>query len=407
MPAVEFVVPEKGHGGLASVLSGLESSPVEQPFAQNRIDFVAAFSRALSRAGRGLPEIQALAFWIRKAALNRLRNDFSNLWDEKLISMPRGTVFHVPPANVDTLFVYSLVLSLLVGNRNIVRLSARTSEQTSLIIETLRQVLELHPKVARTICMLRYGYDQSITQEISSQCDVRVIWGGDATVRTIRQTSLPPQATELTFPDRFSMAALKGSAYAELNENGRDQLVEKFYNDSYWFDQLGCSSARLILWVGSADSSVQATDFWQRLMRVIEAKGYSVDTSSAIAKLGQSLQSVVEGGAETYSAFANTLTVIKVSQFPEVRGEFCGGGLFYQLSMESLLDLVPHVKRSDQTLASFGFSAQEVGQLVSELKGRGIDRIVPFGKALEFDRVWDGYDLLQEFTRRVSIDVEN
>jgi len=35
--------------------------------------------------------------------------------------------------------------------------------------------------------------------------------------------------------------------------------------------------------------------------------------------------------------------------------------------------------------------------------GRGIDRVVPFGQALSFASVWDGYDLLTEFTRLTTL----
>jgi hypothetical protein len=39
------------------------------------------------------------------------------------------------------------------------------------------------------------------------------------------------------------------------------------------------------------------------------------------------------------------------------------------------------------------------------LQGRGIDRIVPFGDALSFGTLWDGYDLLAELTRTISVAV--
>ena len=39
-----------------------------------------------------------------------------------------------------------------------------------------------------------------------------------------------------------------------------------------------------------------------------------------------------------------------------------------------------------------------------EADGPGLDRLVPFGQALTFNRYWDGYDLLQEFTRRVYLE---
>ena len=37
------------------------------------------------------------------------------------------------------------------------------------------------------------------------------------------------------------------------------------------------------------------------------------------------------------------------------------------------------------------------------LYGRGIDRIVPFGQALSFGTLWDGFDLLAELTRTIHI----
>jgi hypothetical protein len=37
------------------------------------------------------------------------------------------------------------------------------------------------------------------------------------------------------------------------------------------------------------------------------------------------------------------------------------------------------------------------------LGGRGVDRIVPFGSALTFGAIWDGYDLPREFTRLTTL----
>lgn len=41
---------------------------------------------------------------------------------------------------------------------------------------------------------------------------------------------------------------------------------------------------------------------------------------------------------------------------------------------------------------------------VKGVKGvKGIDRIVPIGATMEFDLVWDGYDLTRELTRVVTM----
>ncbi|MBH9788303.1 acyl-CoA reductase, partial [Clostridioides difficile] len=57
----------------------------------------------------------------------------------------------------------------------------------------------------------------------------------------------------------------------------------------------------------------------------------------------------------------------------------------------------------DQTIAYFGFKREELENLVEAISTRGIDRIVPIGKALDFNGVWDGQSFLTSFTREVVI----
>lgn len=399
---VDVLVPQRYRADIHDILNELNASPVTMPFAEARAEFVHELSRALARAGKGSPEIQALAFWMRRTELRRMSDDLEAHTADHVVLTPRGTVFHVPPANVDTLFVYSLVLSWLAGNRNVVRVSSRATGQSQLILDTINDVLSTHPDVARSTVLLTYGHEQQITAAISAACDTRVIWGGDATVESIRRFPLPPHATEVTFPDRFSMAAIKTHTYADLDPDQRDNLAERFFNDNYWFDQLGCSSARLVIWVGDEPGPL-TEDFFGRVKQVTERKGYAVDTSAAIAKLGQAHRSMIDDQVTAYSRYDNTLTVVDVAEFPSARGEFCGAGLFYQMHLTSLTQLTEHVTRTDQTLAAFGFARQELLDLVKMLAGRGVDRIVPFGQALSFDRIWDGYDLLGELMRRVVV----
>ena len=59
--------------------------------------------------------------------------------------------------------------------------------------------------------------------------------------------------------------------------------------------------------------------------------------------------------------------------------------------------------RIAQTVSHFGFTKDELTGFASALGGRGVDRIVPFGSALAFSAIWDGYDLLAEFSRLVNV----
>jgi hypothetical protein len=40
---------------------------------------------------------------------------------------------------------------------------------------------------------------------------------------------------------------------------------------------------------------------------------------------------------------------------------------------------------------------------LEETRPVGIDRIVPMGKAMDFALIWDGYDLIRQMSRRVTI----
>ncbi|MCM8756568.1 MAG: hypothetical protein NC817_00845, partial [Candidatus Omnitrophica bacterium] len=97
-------------------------------------------------------------------------------------------VLHFPPANIDTLFIYSWFLSLLVGNINIIRLSQDYEEQAEILLRIVEMLLEEEKfnLIKERILLLTYGHEDKITEERSKYCNIRVIWGGDETIKKIR-----------------------------------------------------------------------------------------------------------------------------------------------------------------------------------------------------------------------------
>jgi len=80
-----------------------------------------------------------------------------------------------------------------------------------------------------------------------------------------------------------------------------------------------------------------------------------------------------------------------------------GAGVFAFTTADSLAQIAPLIARRDQTFSHFGFTHAELTAFAQQLNGRGIDRMVPFGQALNFAGIWDGYDLIREFSRLVTI----
>jgi hypothetical protein len=318
------------------------------------------------------------------------------------VLVPRGLVFHVPPANVDTIFVYSWLMSVLAGNRNVIRLSPRASEQTAIICRVFNEALAEAPAALKqNTVILRYGHEREITQAISAVSDVRILWGGDASVNELRSVPLPPHAKELTFPDRYSFAIMRTSRYQESDEEARDQLADRFFNDVFWFDQMACSSPRLLIWLGDAAvTNAASEDFLVRVRTRAQQRGYQVQPQTRINRFSFACRAAINGNATGYRDLGE-LVVLDVDTTLELNREHCGGGLLLQTRISALEELERFVSRRDQTMTYFGFDAADLAVLAARLNG--LDRIVPFGQALNFNRFWDGYDLLQELTRHVSL----
>ena len=114
------------------------------PFAPERVDLVASVADALLGATRSTASGPAahFAFWTRRAALMKLAASFAARVPQHALARPRGLVFHLPPQNVETVFLYSWALSYLAGNANIVRLPQAISARMRAIVDLFLERLE-------------------------------------------------------------------------------------------------------------------------------------------------------------------------------------------------------------------------------------------------------------------------
>ncbi len=334
--------------------------PSLPPFAQQSIQFAAALSTRLltDSAARPYPELQALGFWIRKAELLKLRDQFATLGGPCCTLVPRGIVLHVPPSNVDTLFVYSWLLAMLTGNRNVVRLSQSETPVATLLCQVVRDLfrLEDYRDIGARTRFVRYGHEVEVTSALSSVADVRVLWGGDRSITALRATPLPPWGKEITFPDRWSLCAINAPVWSGLSDIARTGLAEQFFNDAFWFDQAACSSPRLVVFCGVRELCCAASDeFFARVADVARARGFRWETGTVLQKILFSHQAVLDRHVVRVQTLGNELTVLHLKELAGLERSQPGGGLFFTVQLDNLLDLVPHVDRRDQSLSVFGF----------------------------------------------------
>ena len=188
------------------------------PFATERIELIASVAETLlgARGSAASGPAAHFAFWTRRAALSKLAAGFAARTPANTLARPRGLVFHLPPQNVETVFLYSWVLSYIVGNANIVRLpheiSARMRSIVDLFLEGLR-ALEDDSQL-----FVHYPSQSDLGAKISALSDARVVWGGDAKVALFAPLPLRSGGKSIWFGDRFSFSAINGAALDKLDD---------------------------------------------------------------------------------------------------------------------------------------------------------------------------------------------
>lgn len=408
--AIHPLVGASSGEDLAMILRRLDSLRAWRPFDERAINFVGKLSQKIltSRHVRAFPELAALGHWFRKARLIEMARPYCTPVRGE-VQIGRGLAFHIAPSNVDSVFMYSSLISLLAGNTNLVRVSQSGGPQQALLIAILEEIAQSreHADVVDRFVLLTYPHDDSITQQISEACMVRVIWGGDATVRAIRAVPLRPMAIELCFADRFSAAALSAEAVVKADNAAFRKLIQGFYNDTFWFSQQACSSPRMVAWVGNdADVDAAKRRFWPALTKEVEERGVENAPAMVMARLEAAFEYAAYGLAELsqdirLTSFPTKLE-LSTDSLAEVREIHCGYGLFVQMRLQTLAEIGPKLTDKEQTLSVYGFEEKNYLDLISTLPQRALDRIVPVGSALAFEQVWDGEDLITAFTRRIS-----
>jgi hypothetical protein len=388
-------------------LEALEQAQNLRPFGQVQQAFAAALSRRLttSPATRVHPELVALGFWLRAANITRVARVFEEAHRGR-IYLPRGLVFHIAPSNVDTIFVYSWFISLLCGNRNVVRISSKESPQTAALLSVLGDLLarDEWQEIATRTLVVRYGHEAATTASLSARCDMRVVWGGDETVKALRAFALSPHATELAFANKFSACVLDAQSVLDASPPALGRLAQNFYNDSYWFGQMACSSPRMVFWLGDEKRVHDAAArFWPAIARELDVHSTELAAADSVNKEVAVDSLAIEERGVHIDTEDHRMTRVWMPTTGIHDRLHCGAGLFHETRIDELRQLVPRLSRKIQTISQYGVAPERWIDFLHSFLPTGIDRVVPVGRALDFEPVWDGFDLLISFLREVTV----
>jgi hypothetical protein len=372
---------------------------VARPGASDRADLLAELGRRLRDN-----EFPALAFWLRPANVAALAALASGSQDGAVRSLARGTVAQFLPGNTPVLGAYTWSLSFLCGNRTALRMSSRTPAAE---LDTYSAILDLLAErgLAASTTLVTADPDASDFQALAAAADVRLIWGSDATVETIRRLPAAPSCHDVTFGDRQSLAAIAAPALLSLSADKLAALASRFVAEVAWSQHQACSAPRAIIWIGDEQACDSAAS---RFTAAIEAVDNPlVTTLSAgghLDRLTWAQLSVAQRSARGFTTLRNGLTLLDGTIAQRSDGTW-PAGLITVSAVAALPELAAYLSPSHQTLALFGFSGPECNALLDRIAPASIRRIVPIGASHQFGPVWDGYDLIDELTTKVLVAV--
>jgi hypothetical protein len=374
-------------------------------FDEQRLGFLADLSTALLEISdtRSLPDVVTFAFWCRRANLAKIAAGSNG----GRLKVGLGLVFHISPANVPVNFAFTLAFGLLAGNSCVVRLPSKESRSATVISDAIASLLltQQHANLIPHIHIIRFGHDDQINEFWLDTADGRVVWGGDATIAHMRSLRTRSRSREVAFPDRYSLCAIEPKEVLAATKEELDHLCVQLFNDVYLMDQFACSSPQLLSWIGQEGEIEEAKGrLWAAFVKHIKSR-YSMEPIHVMDKFVAACSNILSNAnVEHVERHDNLLYRVELSALSfrqqEQRGYF---GTVHEVSLQNLAQLAPIIDDRFQTLTYYGFDREQLERFVVENRLRGVDRIVPVGKALDMGIIWDGYDIISNLSRIVDI----
>lgn len=160
----------------------------------------------------------------------------------------------------------------------------------------------------------------------------------------------------------------------------------------------------MVVWMG--DKKQEAKDlFWKYEHDLVKRK-YQFQSIMGINKLTSSLLLAVamegvriEQGEDNYIIRVNVPRVD--SNLMQLKDN---SGYFFEYDCDDILDIRDFCNNTHcQTIGFLGEKATIMPLLLSGIKG--VDRVVPIGKTMDYDFIWDGYNLVERLTRIIKVNI--
>ena len=354
-------------------------------FSEDRVTVVKDFLREInaSTSDKLHNFWVSLKFSLRDSVINRSK---ANLAPSRY---GVGLVIQFAPSITPISALQFALFSVLYGNQIITKISERSEEFIRSIENFNDANKELSNRLAKYCQFITYDAKRlEITNLLQSRAGLRVIWGSNDSIQEIRKSSLNPGSSEITFPDRLSILAVRGAFIDNLEDKDFEKAITNAARDIYEYDHGACSSPFRIFWLGSNVSDHSFQRFLNKLLMEINTRFEGSWAFSTERQLNH-IRAQIRSSRDT--SFIPGMVNFHVVRDPNNLGNPVGRGNIEVIDIDNASQLTKYVPENLQTCTYLGFTAEFLRGLFMSSNGPKPTRIVPSGSAMVMTSVWDRY----------------
>lgn len=309
---------------------------------------------------------------------------------------PKGIVSHWVAGNVPLLSMLILVQSIITKNKNIVKLSTKTENTLTYLLEPLKEINYEYlgtsysgNSILKSLLIASFSRNQFKENElISKVADVRIAWGGGNSIEGIKKLKSKINSHNIFFGPKTSFSIISED-YLEFNNNEK-RFFLKMARDISSFEQKACSSPHTIFYKGDnidkfCNNLAKALDVTLDLIPIDKLNGENQNITDAI--------SMGEFTGKVWKNINNDWVIIKNDNF------------ILELPVFSRVIFVKNVNKLDEInsliydevqTVSLGLLGTEKTKTANILSNLGVIRFPDPGLMTNFDNPWDGKLVISE-----------
>ena len=317
-------------------------------------------------------------------------------------AFPRGLAVHWLAGNVPTLGFLSLIIGVLTKNANLIKVSSSSNNILADLLRILSTVRSGESKngaeLVRSIAVVRYDRNRlEIGGTLSKNADIRVIWGSDESVNTIRKLSSKIDAVDIVFPNKTSLMVV-GSTI--LQNKDIKSLAKRMALDISVFEQKACASPHTIFIETENDGTLEilAESLKREFLSALRAIPKTVPTEKEVAILLK-LRAEYDMFHRAWYSEGTEFTILCDDLFQ--LGPAVGNRTVYLRKVNDLEKVAELITPKVQSVGIIADDTQT--KALADLYGvKGVQRLAKIGTMTHFEIPWDGNFFPQHMVRWTS-----